>query len=184
MPSVTSLQTYAALVRGINVGGKNKLPMAELTKLLTTIGHEDIVTYIQSGNIVFRSATRKPGEIEREIETRIADTFGLKIAVVLRTRAELSAIAAASPFLDVESSFTKLHVVFLRSKPRAASVAHLDPDRSPGDRFVVSGREIYLHMPGGSARTKLTLDYFERKLGVDATARNWNTLLRLRDLAG
>jgi uncharacterized protein (DUF1697 family) len=169
---------YAALLRGINVGGNNKVPMPELKVLFEELGHSDVVTYIQSGNVVFR-ATRADA---RAIEQRITDIFGLDVAVVMRTGAELAAAAAGNPFLVAGAETKPLYVVFLDREPAVDAVGQLDPDRSPGDRFSVNGREVYLDLPTGAGRTKLNLDYLERRLKVKGTARNWNTVLRLVEL--
>jgi uncharacterized protein (DUF1697 family) len=171
---------YAALLRGINVGGKNKVPMPQLKELFEGLGHADVVTYIQSGNVVFRAASADA----RAIEERIADVFGLDVSVVLRTGAELSAAAAANPFLVRGAETKPLYVVFLAREPAMEAVAELDPDRSPGDRFSVNGRDVYLDLPNGAGRTKLNLDYLERRLKVKGTARNWNTVLKLVELTG
>jgi uncharacterized protein (DUF1697 family) len=167
--------TFAAVLRGVNVGGRNRLPMRELAALFRALGHEDVVTYIQSGNVVFRTEGR-PGEIARGIEAGIADRFGLDVTVIIRNRHELVAVALSSPFLVADPK--QLQVVFLDRPPVADVVSALDPGRSPGDEFRVEGSEIYLRLPNGAGRTKLTLDWFERGLGVAGTARNWNTLLR------
>ncbi len=176
-------ETFAALLRGINVGGARKLSMAELRSLLTAGGYDDVVTYIQSGNAVFRSAGGEASETARGIESAIAGAFGLDVTVLLRTGAELDAIASGNPFLGRGPDFSRLHVVFLREPPAPDRIARLDPTRSPGDEFHVGEREVYLRLPAGAGRTKLTLAYFERTLGVEGTARNWNTLLELRELA-
>ena len=110
----------------------------------------------------------------------IAREFGLEVKVILRTPAELGAIVSANPFPAAVSEPSKLHVVFLEQAPQAK--AELDPDRSPGDFFTLAGSEIYMHLPSGAGRTKLSLDWFERRLGVRGTARNWNTLLKLLEL--
>jgi uncharacterized protein (DUF1697 family) len=170
---------YAALLRGINVGGKNTLPMDELRTLCHDLGHLDVVTYLQSGNVAFASGG-DPKAIVAGMEGSIAERCGLKIAVVLRTHPELVRVAAGSPFDQDDPK--KLHVLFLSDRPKAASLATLDRDRSPGDEFHGAGRQLYLHFPNGSGQTKLTLDYFERRLGVTGTARNWNTLLKLVEL--
>jgi len=173
--------TFVALLRGVNVGGKNTLSMTELRPALSSLGLADVATYLQSGNVVFRS----PGEarhLAADIEQRIAEVFGANVAVLLRTPAELRRIASANPFLKDEGELTKLHVVFLDGTPGAGAKAKLDPDRSPPDRLSLRGSEIYLHLPNGAGRSKLTLDYFERRLGVRATARNWKTLTKLIDL--
>ncbi len=177
------MTTFVALLRGVNVGGKAKLPMAELKPALSSLGLEDVVTYIQSGNVVFRSADGEK-QIAAGIERRIADFFGLDVSVLIRTRAELGQIAGANPYTAEEVDPKRLHVVFLDAAPAATAVSQLDPDRSPPDEFSVRGREIYLRLPNGGARSKLTIDYFESRLDVRATARNWNTLQKLLELAG
>jgi uncharacterized protein (DUF1697 family) len=170
---------YAALLRGINVGGRAKVPMRELAELFGSLGHGGVTTYIQSGNIVFRSTSGKQAEIARELEKAIAERFEVNATVILRTPAELVAIAAGNPFPGADDEPSKLHTLFLDRTPAAVAVAELDPDRSPGDLFHPAGREIYLRFASGAGRTKLTLDWFERQLGVKGTARNWNTLLKL-----
>jgi uncharacterized protein (DUF1697 family) len=176
------MSSFAALLRGINVGGRNKVSMAALKPALSSIGLEDVVTYVQSGNVVFRSAG-KADEVAAAIEKQIAKDFGLDVSVLLRTPAELRKIAKSNPFLKEEADLSKLHVVFLDRPPRPKAKGELDPERSPPDRFRLLGREIYLHLPNGSGRTKLTIDYFERRLGVRATARNWRTLQKVLELA-
>jgi uncharacterized protein (DUF1697 family) len=176
-----AVETYAVLLRGINVGGKNKLPMPALRSLLEGAGYEDVVTYIQSGNVVVRDDGARD-KLVRTVEAQIAAHFSLTVRVVVRTHAELEGVASANPFLAHGDEPAGLHVVFLDRAPEAGAVDKLDPDRSPGDEFRVTGSEIYLRYPHGSGRSKLTLDYFERRLRVIGTARNWNTLLRLIDL--
>jgi uncharacterized protein (DUF1697 family) len=170
---------YVALLRGINVGGNNPIPMGELRALCQDLGHLAVATHLQSGNVVFASGD-DPKAIVEGMEGSITERFGLQISVLLRTHQELVKVAAGNPFAQHDPS--KLHVLFLRERPKAAALATLDRDRSPGDEFHAAGRELYLHLPNGAGRTKLTLDYFERRLGVTGTARNWNTLLRLVEL--
>jgi uncharacterized protein (DUF1697 family) len=178
---MTTSHTFAALLRGINVGGRNKIPMADLKEVFASLGHEDVASYVQSGNVVFRSSAAE-STIAGELERAVAKAFGLEISVLIRTGPELKAIAKAGRFAKREQDIAKLHVVFLDRSPAKAAIATLDPERSPGDEFQVGRREIYLHFPAGSGRTKLTLDYFEKRLGVRGTARNWNTLLKLIEL--
>lgn len=176
------MHTFVALLRGINVGGKAMIPMTELRSLFASLGFEDVSTYIQSGNVMFTSPTDDAQVLAARIEERIAETFGSSAAVLLRTPAELSGIAGSNPFLGRETDLSKLHVVFLSGPPAAAAVGELDPRRSPPDEFSVRGREIYLHLPNGAGRSKLTIDYFEKRLGIRATARNWKTLTKLIEL--
>ena len=174
------MTTLVALLRGVNVGGKNKVPMAELKQELTDLGLEDVVTYIQSGNVVFRTSDKATAAAK--IEKRIKAKYGLRVAVILRTRPELERIAKANPFRRADTS--KVHVLFLADRPKASATKQLDPDRSPPDEFAVKGREVYLHLPNGAGRSKLTIGYLEKQLGVAGTQRNWNTLLKLIELAG
>jgi uncharacterized protein (DUF1697 family) len=172
------VQTLVALLRGVNLGARNKVPMAELRQELSDAGLQDVKTYIQSGNLVFRAADRR--EAADTIETRIAAKYGHRIAVVTRTLPELRRVAESNPFPRADTS--KLHVVFLADTPTRG--AKLDPDRSPGDEAVVKGRTVYLHLRGGAASSKFTIAYVEKALGTVGTQRNWNTLLKLVELAG
>jgi uncharacterized protein (DUF1697 family) len=176
------MKTHVALIRGINVGGKNKLPMATLKKTVESLGFEDVVTYVQSGNVVLGAPAAKAEKLAKDIEKAIEKTSGLDVTVVVRTPAELAKIAGGNPF-PPKTETSRLYVVFLDRKPAAKAVAKLDPERSPPDEFSVRGREIYLHLPSGAGRTKLTIDYFERQLGVRATNRNWNTVTKLAELS-
>jgi uncharacterized protein (DUF1697 family) len=175
--------TFVALLRGINVGGKNRVPMAQLKSLLASLGHEDVVTYIQSGNVVFRSPVSDARKVGAAIEKRIAEEFEGPASVLIRTPAELRAVAKRNPFLKAGVDASKLHVVFLDRSPKKSAVADLDPERSPPDEFEVRGSEIYLHLPNGAGRSKLTVDYFEKRLDVRGTARNWRTLTKLISLS-
>ncbi len=172
------MTALVALLRGVNVGGRTMIPMPSLKASLEDLGHEDVVTYIQSGNVVFESRVKDPA---KEIEERIAEDFGVSVTVVLRTPAELKRIVKANPFPKVKEG-KKLAVVFLRDKPAKAAVDALDPERSPPDEVVLKGREVYIHYPNGQAKTKITNDWLERTLGVRGTARNWNTVLKLVEL--
>jgi uncharacterized protein (DUF1697 family) len=177
-------EVHIALLRGINVGGKNCLPMSGLKALFEAAGCRDVATYIQSGNVVFKAAAPLAKRIQSVISKRIEGKYGLKIPVVLRTAAELKQAATNNPFLKSATNLKALYVLFLADEPTPASIAGLDPHRSPPDAFAVHGREIYLYCPNGVARTKLTNDYFDRKLSTTSTARNWQTILKLVEMAG
>jgi uncharacterized protein (DUF1697 family) len=168
---------YAALLRGINVGGARKVAMTELAEVFAGLGHEDVRTYIQSGNVAFSSSGAEPA-IAAALEAAIDKRFGLDVKVMLRSHSELTAIEAGNPFGGTDG----LHVVFLERAP--AKSAKLDPDRSPGDAFALAGRDLYLQLATGAGRTKLTLGYLEKQLGVAGTQRNWNTVLKLIELTG
>lgn len=157
--------------------------MADLRALLSSLGLEDVVTYIQSGNVVFRSTVDDETAVAAKIEREIAGAFDVSPSVLLRTPGELETIVASNPYLTRKAELSKLHVVFLERAPARSAAAALDPERSPPDEFTLRGREIFLHLPNGAGRSKLTLDYFERALEVRGTQRNWNTLLKLIALA-
>ena len=172
-----------ALLRGINVGGKNRLPMKELAALFVDAGCEDVRTYIQSGNVVFRTGPAGGEDIASVISASILSRFGYRIPVITRTAREFQEIVRANPFLEAGAETDKLHVMFLAELPESANVEALDPDRSPGDEFAVLGREIYLHCPNGVARSKLTNSYFDARLSTTSTSRNWRTVQKLLELA-
>ncbi len=174
------MTAYVAFLRAVNVGGRNRVPMAQLREALTEAGLEEVATVLQSGNIVFRSR-KTEAAVARIVADTIDGAFGLQIGVTIRTGPELLAVARANPFLDGEPDRDPktLHVAFLSSRPAGAAAAKLDRDRSPRDAFAVHGREVYLSYPDGSGRSRLTLDYLEKTLGVTGTTRNWRTVQRL-----
>lgn len=178
---VTPPDTHVVLLRGINVGGHHKVPMQELRACLVQAGCRDVQTYIQSGNAVVRAPDRP--DLAAHLSAAIEARFGFPVPVVTRPAADFLALARRPHPLWVEGADDKLLFVgFLADRPDPARVAALDPDRSPGDRFRVEGREILLHFPGGSARSKLTNDWFDRQLGVLGTWRNWRTVQALAEL--
>lgn len=170
----------AAFLRGINVGGRSLLAMADLKSALHGAGLADARTYLQSGNVVVTPGSGGPVELGKMMERAIERVAGRLIRVMVRTRDELDGIIAGNPLWDESLKPASLHTVFLEAAPDPDRVAELDPDRSPPDRFALSGREIYLHYPQGSGRSKLNLEYFEKTLGMAGTARNWNTVTRVR----
>jgi uncharacterized protein (DUF1697 family) len=177
------METHVALLRGINLAGKNRLPMKDLAAIFTDAGCGSVTTYIQSGNVVFEAKAALARLLPALVEKAIADTFGYHVPVVTRTGAELRRIVGGNPFLRSGADPATLHVAFLDVAPGAARVKTLDPARSAPDAFTVRGRDIYLHCPNGFGRTKLTNAYFDSKLGTTSTVRNWNTVEALLALA-
>lgn len=176
------LTTYFALLRGINVGGANKVPMRELRALFEDLGYGHVRTYLQSGNVLFEGRSASSTKLIAEVEDAISASFDLTIPVMVRTRQELERVATANPFPTDGVKLSLLHVMFLAEPASAKAIKTLDSDRSPPDEFVVKDREIFLRFPNGSGRSKLTIDYFEKKLGTRATARNWNTVVKVLGL--
>lgn len=176
--------TDIALLRGINVGGKNKLPMKELVALFTEMGCAEVQTYIQSGNVVFQAAPEVADALPAQISALIANRYGLRVPVILRTAEQLAGAFHNNPFLAQGLPAETLHVMFLADLPSPEKVAGLDANRSVLDAFVVQGRDIYLHLPNGGADTKLTNAYFDAKLATVSTIRNWRTVTKLLELTG
>jgi uncharacterized protein (DUF1697 family) len=176
---------YVALLRAVNVGGRHRVPMAELRAALSARGLDDVSTVLASGNVLFRSAEHEQAAVARVGDT-IEEAFGLRIGVVVRSGAELTAVAGRNPFLAADGDLdpATLHVAFLSEPPTAVALATLDRerDRAAPDAFVVEGRDVYLSYPNGAGRSRLTLDYLERRLGARGTARNWRTVQRLAGL--
>jgi uncharacterized protein (DUF1697 family) len=177
------MTTWIALLRGINVGGANKLAMKDLRDLVAACGHTGVSTYIQSGNVVLTSARSDRSALAAEISTGIERAHGLAVTVVLRTPEELRAALAANPF-TAESDASRVTITFLSDVPSAGDISRLEPDRFLPDRFEVLGAELYAYYQNGAGRSKMTLDYFEKRLRVRGTARNLNTVAKLIQLAG
>ena len=173
--------TYIVLLRGINVGGNRKVPMADLRTLLEDAGAENVTTYVQSGYAVLTS-TASAASLRTTIEGKLQERFGFHVDVMVRSIAELKKVIAANPYGDAASDPTKVHVVFLNDKPKAADVAAIDQAAFAPDELTARGREIYLCLPNGAGRSKLA-GVLERKIKVPATARNWRTVTTLLELA-
>jgi uncharacterized protein (DUF1697 family) len=173
---------YVALLRGINVGGKNALPMKDLAAMFSAAGCEDVVTYIQSGNVVFTARPAIAAKVPAAIAGAILGSRKYRVPVVMRSADEVREVAGRNPFLAAGHDPATLHVAFLADKPKVAGVASLDAGRSPPDELVVRGREIYLRLPNGVAPSKLTNAYFDSALGTTSTMRNWRTVLKLIEL--
>ena len=146
-------------------------------------GCDNVRTYIQSGNVLFRADEARAEEIPSLIGTAIRDRFGYEIPIVTRRASDLEAIVEANPFVASGAETDRLHVLFLADAPAAEDVEALDPDRSSGDEFAVCGREVYLHYPNGTARSKLTNAWFDSRLSTVSTMRNWKTVRKLIELA-
>lgn len=177
----STVATYVALLRGINVGGNKKIAMADLRQLLTGLGYTDVVTHLQSGNAVF-TATGKPDKLAADIEAGIAKQFGMKVSCLIRTGAQLRAVVAGNPFGDIATDPSKLLVMFLSGKPDPARFADLDPATFAPDLFAVGDRELYLWCPNGISNSKLTPIPWDKRLQLVATGRNWNTVTKLLTL--
>ncbi len=171
---------YAALLRGVNVGGNRKMPMAELRMLCESIGCTDVTTYIQSGNVVLGSPLTEH-KLVTALEAAIAERFHMTSSVMVRTHEQLTRILTHNPFPSAEAR--TLHVGFLPKEIADDAIARLAQLSSPPEEFVVRKREIYLHLPNGMGRAMLPAALLDtRRLGVPVTARNWRTVTKLAEM--
>ncbi len=170
---------YAALLRGINVGGNKKVPMSDLRQLLSDLGHADASTYLQSGNAVFSGPAQQPSQLAGTISRGIEERFGIAVTVVIRTAAELTAVVERSPLPGEPENPSRFFVAFLAAEPAPARVAEITAQPLDPDQLWVSGTEAFLWCPNGAADTPLTNSFIEKRLGVAATSRNWNTVRKL-----
>lgn len=173
---------YVALLRGINVGGNNKVAMADLRALLSSLGYTDVSTYIQSGNAVFTSPQVDAAVLEAEIAGRIEQDLGVKIAVMVRNRDELASVIEANPFLKVAADRKELHAAFLAEQIDAERLAEVDATQYAPDEFRVGDRVLYLRTPNGLGKTNLSPQFWKTHVRVSATTRNWNTVTKLLSL--
>jgi len=167
------------LLRGINVGGKNILPMRDLSAIFESAGCENVRTFIQSGNVIFNASARASRSLAGIVAATIEERFGYKVPVILRTAQQLRDVVSKNPFLKPGSAEETLHVMFLADRPIPAKIAALDPNRSLPDAFIVRGQEIYLNLPNGGGKSKLTNAWFDAKLSTVSTVRNWRTVNKL-----
>ena len=181
------MPTLVALIRGVNVGAHNKLPMAALRQELTDAGYGNVHTYLQSGNVIFDTARAEdglaPDEIAEDLETMLASRFQLTVPVLIRSATEMAVVAASHPFGDRAAQPNRqLHVAFLSDTPSPDAKAKVDPHKSDPEELRIDGREIYMWCPDGLGRSRL-LNGVERALGVGMTVRNWPTVTQLAEMA-
>lgn len=173
-----------ALLRGINVGRNQRIAMSRLRELLAGLGYADVRTHLNSGNAVFRNTASPPEQAAGDIQAAIATHLGLTVPVLVRTADELAAVVAANPLADVALDPSRYLVAFLSAAPDPRQLAGIDPAEYAPEAFHVGNREIYLWFPDGVIAAKLGHTFWEKRLSLIATARNWNTVTKLLALAG
>ncbi|MBN2554259.1 MAG: DUF1697 domain-containing protein [Spirochaetales bacterium] len=176
------IKTYVALFRGINVGGTGVLPMKDLVGILESLDLQDVKTYIQSGNVVFRSAEDEPATIAARISREIRKRFDFEPRVLLFDPSEIQKALQANPFPEAESESKTLHLSFLVAEPDNPDLESMEKIRKDSERFSLQGRIFYLHAPEGIGRSKIAASV-EKLLGVQVTSRNWRTVARIAELA-
>jgi uncharacterized protein (DUF1697 family) len=174
---------YIALLRGVNVGGKNILPMKSLSVLCEAQGCTTVQTYIQSGNVVFRSSAKVAAAFPRALASQIKDQFGFETTVILRTSEELRLVTENNPFLKPGVDTKFLHVMFLAAEPVLPDVVRLNPVCEGEEAFLLRGREIFLYLPYGSGRSKMASYSYDKILRTVGSTRNWQTVTKLLALA-
>ncbi len=173
---------YIAILRGINVGGKRKILMADLKELFIEIGFADIQTYIQSGNVIFNTKRKDDNiELANKIEQSIAKNYDFKVPVIVRNVEELNEAISNNPFFE-KNDIERLHLTFLKEVPETEKLDKIKTyDYSP-DKFEIKDKNVFVYCSGKYSDSKLTNKFFESKLKVLATTRNWKTVLKLLEL--
>lgn len=174
--------TWIVLLRGINVGGTGKLPMASLRTLLAALGHKNVQTYIQSGNCVIQDSVSDAGDLERQIESAIEEQHGFRPVVMVISLAELRAAFEATPFDVPANEANTVHLFFLSQSATCPELSELERIKKPDEAFHLSEKVFYLHAPGGIGRSKLAMRA-EHLVGVPTTARNLKTVQALLEMA-
>ena len=171
------MQTYIALLRGINVSGQKKIKMADLRAQMEAIGFHNVRTYIQSGNILFELEETDYRELEQRIHQKIIEEYGFTVPVMVKTPAEFQAVVDHNPFPEDKGfDLKRLYVTFLDEEPDPERVATVrEVDYSP-EQFEIIGKDLYFYSPSGYGRAKMNNNFFEKKLKVAATTRNWRTV--------
>lgn len=176
------MPTQIALLRGINLGAHNRVPMAELRAHLTSLGYGDVRTLLQSGNVVL-DADASPDRLAADVERELAERFGVRSPVVVRTREQLAAVVALDPLREAVENDKLYQVSFLSAEPPPEVLERLAASELAPERFVHHGREIYAWHPAGIHSSPLAKLLSDKRLGVVATARNWSTTVKLLELA-
>ena len=178
------MQTYITILRGINVGGKRMIKMQLLKDLFVTLGYQNITTYIQSGNVVFQTKKADVTKITLDITKAIIKTFGFEVPVIVLEYEALNKIINANKFLkDKIKDNEFFHITFLAEVPTKENVAKINSNDYLPDEFLIFDKAVYLYCPNSYSNSKLTNGFFETKLKVNATTRNWKTTLALNEIA-
>lgn len=174
---------YVAMLRGINIGPHKRIKMDDLRKSFEGLGFERVMTFIQSGNVIFTAGKSSPAALKKRIESKIMSDFGFSVSVILRTSAELGKVLAANPFLNNKGlDHEKLHVTFLSEIPAASALQKLADFTVAPDQSRCIGKEVFLHFPNGFSASSLWKVPWEKALGVVTTTRNWKTVKALYQL--
>jgi uncharacterized protein (DUF1697 family) len=176
------LNKYIALLRGINVSGQKKIKMTELKLLFEHLGFEKVETYIQSGNVVFAASKIDPTVIVKKISSGIKKEFGFDVQIMVINDGEIKRTIKNNPFIKSKKDVDKLYVTFLSDVPFEENIKKLKlVDYNPEEYFI-DGKKIYLYVPSGYGKAKLNNNFFENKLKVSGSTRNWKTIIKLNEM--
>lgn len=177
------MKTYIAILRGINVSGQKKIKMADLRALLDELGFKEVQTYIQSGNIVFQYPETSENSLEKMIEENIQAHYDFQVPTLVRSPEEFQYVVENNPFLqDPEKDINRQYITFLAEKPAGERIEALREVNYEPEEYVIDGRLIFLYSPKGYGRAKMNNNFFEKKLKVSATTRNWKTVNKLLEM--
>ena len=178
------MNTYICLLRGINVSGQKKIKMVELKQAFETMGFADVSTYIQSGNVIFKSTEGKKEKLEHAIQNMLLDQFGFEIEVIVLTNNELSEAVKNNPYAsDPDRDEKKIYIAYLKDLPKKAQLAHLASYDYYPEVYEINNKVLYFYAANGAGRAKMNTNFFEAKLKVKATMRNWRTSNKLVELS-
>lgn len=176
------MAVHVALLRGINLGSRNRIPMARLREVLAEAGYEDPVTHLQSGNAVLRSGD-SAAKVAATVEAAIRDEWGFDVPVIVRTKAQLAKVAEADPFAGVADDLARYVVMFMSRKPSAKAFAGIDAAKYEPESFELRGKELYAWLPEGQHDSKLMKALGKADKELVGTVRNWRTVTKLLELA-
>ena len=177
------LNRHISLLRGINVSGRKKIKMPALRALYESLGWQNVASYLQSGNLLFDCEEVDAGILVTQIQSLIKDHYNFDVPVIMRTPADIRRIIENNPFLAQGEEITKLYVTFLGEPPTAEQLDALEMPANISDEMSVGEQELFIFCPDGYARTKLNNNFFERKLKMPATTRNWRTINKIFQIA-
>ncbi len=174
------MKTYITILRGINVSGHKMIKMEALRKMFEALNFKNVKTYIQSGNVVFQSKETNSDKLEKKIAKKIQEEFGFEVPVMVKELYEIKTVLKNNPFINKrKEDITKLHVTFLSGEPEMEAIDKIKEEQYIPDEFILAGKNIYLFCLNGYGNTKLNNNFFENKLKVVATTRNWKTVNEL-----
>ncbi len=178
------LTTYISILRGINVSGQRMIKMDALKQMYSELGFKNIQTYIQSGNVVFQFKKSEAGKLEKMISKKLNETSGFEVPVIAKELQEIKDVLENNPFINEKHENTDhLYVTFLSEEPSKESIEKINSGQYSNDKFIIKGKTIYLFCSTGYGKTKLSNTFFENKLKLNATTRNWKTINKLADIA-